>query len=87
WFLWETNDRMDSDGADMDIVMRPWDGSEFGQTIEVTPPGDSYNDHHVQVASDGDRMYMMWMKANYSSGMANVHDIWVRVFDGSSWVT
>ena len=87
WFLWESNDRVDSDGADMDIVMRPWDGNEFGQTIEVTPPGDTYNDHHIQVASDGDLMYMMWMKANYTSGIANVHDIWARVFDGSSWVT
>jgi hypothetical protein len=71
----------------MDIVMRPWDGKEFGQTIEVTPPGDTYNDHHVQVASDGDLMYMMWMKANYTSGLANIHDIWARVFDGTSWVT
>jgi hypothetical protein len=87
WFLWESNDRLDTDGADMDIVMRPWDGREFGQTIEVTPPGDTYNDHHIQVAADGDRMYMMWMKANHSSGMANIHDIWVRVFDGGSWVT
>ena len=87
WFLWETNDRFDSDGADMDIVMRPWNGNELGQTIEVTPPGDTYNDHHVQVASDGDHMYIMWMKANYSSGLANVHDVWARVFDGSDWVT
>jgi hypothetical protein len=87
WFLWESNDRIDTDGADMDIVMRPWDGKEFGQAIEVTPSGDTYNDHHIQVASDGERMYMMWMKTNYTSGMANIHDIWVRVFDGSSWVT
>jgi hypothetical protein len=67
--------------------MRPWDGNEFGQTIEVTPPGDSYNDYQVQVASDGDLMYIMWMKANYTSGLANVHDVWARVFDGTSWVT
>ncbi len=87
WFLWETNDRLDSDGADMDIVMRPWNGNELGQTIEVTPPGDTYNDYHVQVDSDGERMYMIWQKANYSSGMANVNDIWGRVFDGTSWVT
>ncbi|UCC93842.1 MAG: hypothetical protein JSW25_04020, partial [Thermoplasmata archaeon] len=87
WFLWETNDRLDSDGADMDIVMRPWDGNEFGQTIEVTPPGDAYNDYHVQVASDGELMFIMWMKANYTSGLANVHDVWARVFDGTSWVT
>jgi hypothetical protein len=87
WFLWETNDRLDSDGGDMDIVMRPWDGTDFGQTIEVTPPGDAYNDHHVQVASDGDLMYIMWMKANYTSGLANVHDVWARVFDGTAWVT
>ncbi len=87
WFLWETNDRLDSDGADMDIVMRPWDGKEFGQTIEVTPPGDTYNDFQIQVASDGDLMYLMWMKANYTSGTANVHDVWARVFDGTDWVT
>lgn len=86
WFLWETNDRLDSDGADMDIVMRPWDGRDFGQTIEVTPPGDTYNDQQVQVASDGDLMYIMWMKANYTSGQS-LHDIWARVFDGTDWVT
>jgi hypothetical protein len=87
WFLWETNDDLDSDGRDMDIVMRPWDGRDFGQTIEVTPSGDTYNDHHIQVAADDDHMYMMWMKKNYTSGMANVHDVWARVFDGTQWVT
>ncbi|UCC93969.1 MAG: hypothetical protein JSW25_04710, partial [Thermoplasmata archaeon] len=87
WFLWETNDDVDSDGRDMDIVMRPWDGRELGQTIEVTPSGDTYNDHHVQVAADDDNMYLMWMKKNYTSGMANVHDVWARVFDGGQWVT
>jgi hypothetical protein len=87
WFLWETNDRYDSDGTDMDIVMRPWDGNDFGQTVEVTPSGDVYNDHHVQVAADDDHMYFMWMKKNYTSGYANVHDVWGRVFDGTQWVT
>ena len=39
------------------------------------------------MAADDDHMYMMWMKANYTSGTANVHDVWARVFDGTQWVT
>ena len=85
WFLWESNDLMDTDGRDMDIVMRSWDGNDFGQVIEVTPAGDSENDHHVDVATDSEHMYITWMKKNYTGG-ANVHDIWAAVFDGSSWV-
>lgn len=86
WFIWETNDDVDSDGRDMDIVMRPWNGREFGQTIEVTPPGDVSNDNYVAVDSDGESMHLIWMKANYSSGQA-IHDIWYRVFRGSEWAT
>lgn len=86
WFVWETNDDVDSDGRDMDIVMRPWNGREFGQTIEVTPPGDVYNDNYVSVDADGEAMYLLWMKANYTSGKA-IYDIWFRVFDGSDWAT
>ena len=87
WFIWETNDPLDSDGADMDIVMRSWDGHDLGQVVEVTPPGDAYNDHYVDVAADDENMYFIWMKKNYTSGKANIHDIWARVHDGSSFVT
>lgn len=86
WFLWETNDPLDSDGSDMDIVMRSWDGNEFGPVVSVSRPGDIYNDHHVQVAADDENMYIMWMKKNYTSG-ANIHDVWGRVFDGVDYVT
>jgi hypothetical protein len=86
WFLWETNDPLDSDGSDMDIVMRSWDGNEFGPVVSVSRPGDIYNDHHVQVAADDENMYIMWMKKNYTSG-ANIHDVWGRVFDGVDFVT
>ena len=86
WFVWETNDPLDSDGADMDIVMRSWDGRELGHVVEVTPPGDAYNDHYVDVAADDENMYFIWMKKNYTSG-ANIHDIWARVFNGSDFAT
>jgi hypothetical protein len=86
-FLWETNDPIDSDGMDMDIVMRSWDGHELGQVIEVTPSGDATNDNNVQVATDGDLMYLTWMKKNYTAEGANVYDVWGRVFDGRDWVT
>ena len=86
WFVWETNDPLDSDGADMDIVMRSWDGRELGHVIEVTPPGDAYNDHYVDAVADDENMYFIWMKKNYTSG-ANIHDIWARVFDGSDFAT
>jgi hypothetical protein len=86
WFLWETNDPLDSDGSDMDIVMRSWDGNNFGPVVSVSKPGDIYNDHHVQVAADDENMYIMWMKKNYTSG-TNIHDVWGRVFDGVDFVT
>jgi len=87
WFIWETNDPIDSEGSDMDIVMRSWDGNVFGPVVSVTPAGDVYNDHYVQVATDGENMYIMWTMNNYTSGYANVYDVWGRVFDGVDFVT
>jgi hypothetical protein len=85
FFIWETTDRIDSDGPDMDIVMRSWDGSGFGQVLEVTPSGDSLNDHHVDaVASDG-LLYFTWMRR--AGEFSNDFEIWGRVFDGADWVT
>jgi hypothetical protein len=86
WFLWETNDQVDSAGTDMDIVMRSWDGHDLGPVVELTPTDDTMNDHYVQVATDDENMYVTWMKTNFTSGFF-VHDIWGRVFDGSEWVT
>ncbi len=85
FFLWETVDRIDSDGPDMDIVMRSWDGANFGQVLEVTDPGDNRGDYHVNTAMGDGLMYLTWMRR--SGEFAVEFEIWGRVFDGTDWVT
>ena len=87
WFLWETTDPHDSDGADMDIVMRSWDRTGFGPVIEATPKGDVWNDENMEATADGRYLYVTWTDRNQSTGDAKAYEVWGRVFDGEGWVT
>lgn len=85
YVVWETRDPITSDGTDMDIVYRSFDGTIWSPIEEITPVGDASSDYIPQVEVFDDRLWVVWRTDNPSLGWSTDADIVLRSFDGSAW--
>lgn len=77
---WVTRDSKVTNGTDMDIVFREYDGSNWGQFHEVTLPDGVYDDDtYPSVAVYLDKLYISWETPGGKIGDA---DIAVATWDG-----
>jgi hypothetical protein len=62
YILWSSFDDSLTHGPDSDIVMRPYDGQELGDVVEVSHPkdGDQVNEGFVTGAVFQDNLYAVW---------------------------
>jgi len=79
---WVTRDPKITNGTDMDIVLRDFDGETWGQYHEVTTlDGVNDDDSYPSMATYLGKLYIAWQAAG--SGPTNM-DIHVATWDGSS---
>jgi hypothetical protein len=79
---WVTRDNKITNGTDMDIVLRDFDGTNWGQYHEVTAPdGADDDDSYPSMASYMGKLFIAWQAAG--SGPTNM-DIHVATWDGST---
>jgi hypothetical protein len=79
---WVTRDPKITNGTDMEIVMRDFDGENWGQYHEVTGiDGINDDDTYPSMASYMGKLFIAWQAAG--SGPTNM-DIHVATWDGSS---
>jgi hypothetical protein len=85
YIIWKTTDSTISDGDDMDIVYRWWDGSSFGPIEELTAGDGGRLDWAYDTTVYNDRLWVVWEK-DISSGLFGYEvNILIRSYDGVSW--
>lgn len=82
---WESNDPTITTDSDFDIVYRWFDGENWSQTKEISPPGDFLQDDSPSLIVYKDKLYCAW-SASESDDFFSNDDIYLRwTEDGDNW--
>jgi len=79
---WTTTDP--AHPGDDDVLMRTYDGSAFGEVVEVSAADNSARDWAVDMAAVGDRLAMAW-QWNNRTVRPDDYDTMFRVWDGTGF--
>lgn len=87
YVVWQSIDPTYKNGTDTDIVARGKGPSGWGPVMEVTPPGDTYNDvdEMPDAASYNGYLYVSWSTNNPGLADGEDFDIVLRGYDGRTW--
>jgi len=85
YVAWESKDPTVSDGTDMDIVYRWYDGKEWSPIMEITDKGDTREDDSVVLVVYRNRLYAIW-SASVDEDFFSDDDLVMKwTEDGISW--
>ncbi|MBM4248257.1 MAG: hypothetical protein FJ149_02255 [Euryarchaeota archaeon] len=85
WVAWASKDPALVGGSDWDIVVS-WsdDGTAWSAPVDISPPGDLYEDDSPDIIAYGGKVYVAWSGAQNESQFSN-SNIFIRSWDGSRW--
>jgi len=82
---WESMDPTITDGDDADIVYRIFDGETWTEPMEITPPGDYFQDDSPNLIVYKDKLYCIW-SASEGTDFFDDDDLIMRwTEDGVNW--
>lgn len=85
WMAWASKDPTIVDGADWDIVVSwSFDGTVWAPPVDISPPGDPYEDDSPDIIGYGGKVYVAWSAAQTDSSFAP-SAIYIRSWDGTRW--
>lgn len=84
YLIWSTDDKA-GNGADLDILSRSFDGTQWNPVVELTSTIDSGDDYHPCADVIGGKMYVLWQTVDDSISTGKDDDIVMREYDGEAW--
>jgi len=85
YVAWMTNDTGISNGDDYDIVIRCFDGKNWGDITEVTYKSDEGYDGFPCLTVFDNKLFVAWTTNDTGISHGNDFDVVLRYYDGSKW--
>jgi hypothetical protein len=85
WVAWASKDPKLVGDKDWDIVVS-WstDGTGWTAPVDISPPGDNYEDDSPDIIAYDGKIYVSWSAAQNESQFSN-SNIFIRAWDGARW--
>ena len=85
WVAWASKDPRLVDDKDWDILAAwSFDGTSWSAPVDISPPGDLYDDDSPDIIAYGGKVYVAWSGARNESQFSN-SNVFIRAWDGSRW--
>ena len=85
WVAWSSKDPKLVDGKDWDILVAwSFDGTSWSAPVDISPPGDLYEDDSPDIIAYNGKIYVSWSAAQNESQFSN-SNVFIRAWDGSRW--
>ena len=84
YLVWSTDDKV-SNGADLDILSRSFDGNQWNPAHELTSISDHDDDLHPCIDVIDGKLYVLWQTVDDTISTGKDDDIVMREYDGEAW--
>ncbi|MCK5397107.1 MAG: hypothetical protein KAJ33_02525 [Thermoplasmata archaeon] len=85
WIFWSTTSESISDGGDMDIVGRTYDGIEWSNVVEEISYGGTDLDINPFATVHNGELVLSWISSSIKFSVGSDTDIVICIFDGTEW--
>lgn len=85
YLAWASNSEPETDGSDMDIIVKSYDGTQWSMPLELTSSLNSGMDSIPQTIVYGGELYVIWKTESADESTGFDADIVLRKFNGTGW--